>query len=122
LLVGSLSPALSASWQVNQAQQLVSEDAILICTGNQFKWISSEAFYHTGQLVFIEPPADTPSSAHSIDCSFNYVNDKDSSAHFAVLQAIQTLAYFAATRSIIKRPYIAYPYQTGQTRAPPTVS
>jgi hypothetical protein len=122
LLVSSTSPALSASWQVNQAQRNASDDLILICTGSQFKWISSQAFYQTGKLVFVDPPASDQHSKHSLECSFTYINDKDSHYHHISPLGLLFTVYRAKSFRLLQRPYTAYPYRTGHSRAPPTLS
>jgi hypothetical protein len=112
---------IGSAWAVNNAQQYATDDAMMICTGSQFKWISTQDYFTTGEMVFIDPPSDAPSSVDNLDCSFAYTAvqyiDND------VLPTLfdKNIAYQAKARAIAQRPYTAFAYSTAQTRAPPYI-
>ncbi|WP_235312760.1 hypothetical protein [Paraglaciecola algarum] len=112
---------LASSWKVNNAQQYASVDAMMICTGSTFKWISATDFYELGKVIFIDAPADAPDNIHNLDCSFVYINDHDKQKTHDLINTVKNIAYRASVLTLAQRPYTAYPYQTAQTRASPLV-
>jgi hypothetical protein len=119
LVFNSTAPVLASSWKVNNAQQYSSDDAMMICTGSTFKWISTQAFYDLGQMVFIDPPADAPHHIDNLDCSFEFISDNEKQSINDTNSYTLNLAYQAMATVRAQRPYTAYPYQSAQTRAPP---
>lgn len=121
LLFSSTVPAIAASWNVNNAQQYVSDDAMLICTGSTFKWISTVDFYASGKLTFIEPPADAPNNIDNLDCSNVYINDPDKQPLQSILLNQILVRYQAIELDRLQRPFTSFPYQTAHSRAPPII-
>ncbi|MGJ8680015.1 hypothetical protein [Paraglaciecola sp.] len=121
LIFNSTAPVLASSWKVNNAQQFVSDDAMMICTGKSFKWISTQAYYDLGELVFIDPPADAPSDISNIDCAYGFILDHEKQTKQDPATLSQRVAYQTNVLSLAKKPYTAYPYQTAHTRAPPLI-
>jgi hypothetical protein len=112
---------IGSAWAVNNAQKYATDDAMMICTGSQFKWISTEDYFSTGEMVFIDPPTDAPKNIDNLNCSFLYIAEQY--IHKDVLPVLpdRNIAYQALTRAIAQRPYTAFAYSTAQTRAPPIV-
>ncbi|MDO6841902.1 hypothetical protein Q4602_20665 [Paraglaciecola chathamensis] len=119
LMFSSTATVLAASWQVNQAQQYASDDAMLICTGSQIKWISTQAFFDTGDMVFIDPPTDAPAELGQMECPNQFLSDHYTEVLSIVKLDDNTIAYKALVSRLARRPYTAYAYQTAQSRAPP---
>ena len=115
---GSIA-VLAASWQVEQAQKYASDDAMLICTGSTFKWISQSVFFDTGEFSFIEPPEDAPETVHQVDCSYSYLADNQSDQTFESFLSAEFVAHNSYVARLAQRPYTAFPYQKAQPRAPP---
>ena len=119
LVINSTAAVLIAAWKVEKAQSFAGQDAMMICTGKTFKWVSLSAFEELGELKFIEPPENAPESVHEVDCSYSYLADNQSDNQHS-LQDIQSYAaYKALTARLAQRPYTAFPYQQALSRAPP---
>lgn len=112
---------IGSTWVVSNAQQYATDDAMMICTGSQFKWISSEDYFTTGEIVFIEPPTDAPTNVDNLDCSFSYLAEQYTDKTELPTQVDKNIAYQAKAIVLAQRPYTAFAYSTSQTRAPPTV-
>jgi hypothetical protein len=106
---------------VNNAQQYSTDDVMMICTGSQFKWISTEDYFTTGEMVFIDPPADAPQSVDNVDCSFVYLAEQYTNNLALPVQVDKSIAYQAKVLNLAQRPFTAFAYSTAQTRAPPIV-
>ncbi|GAC35236.1 hypothetical protein GPLA_4357 [Paraglaciecola polaris LMG 21857] len=93
LLFNATFAVFVANSAVNRAQAFASDDAVLICTGHAYKWISLKAFNHDGSLEFIESPEGAPATPHGIKCVFGYLTDSGndrvitSSSPFSLLTA-----------------------------------
>ena len=48
----------------------------MICRGNQFKWIATEEYFATGEMVFIDPPDEAPHSIDKLDCTYVYLAEQ----------------------------------------------
>lgn len=112
---------IGSAWVVNNAQQYASDDAMMICTGSQFKWISTEDYFTTGEMVFIDPPTDAPTSIDNVDCSFSYLAEQFTENTDLPVHLDRNIAYKAKALALAQRPYTAFAYSTAQTRAPPIV-
>lgn len=110
---------LVSSWTINQANLFATEDATLICTGNQLRWISLSAFYETGQLSFIEAPENAPESIDEVDCVYSFLAEPTTDTFNSVQLLASFNAYKSYAASINQRPYTLFAYQTSQSRAPP---
>jgi hypothetical protein len=106
---------------VNNAQQYSTDDVMMICTGSQFKWISTEDYFTTGEMVFIDPPADAPQSVDNVDCSFVYLAEQYTNNLAVPVQVDKSIAYQAKVLNLAQRPFTTFAYSTAQTRAPPIV-
>ena len=112
---------IGSAWVVNNAQQYATDDAMMICTGSEFKWISTQDYFTSGEMVFIDPPTDAPSSVDNLDCSFSYLAEQYLDKTELPTQVDKSIAYKAKALALAQRPYTAFAYSTAQTRAPPTV-
>lgn len=119
LLFNSTAPLLASTWAVNEAQQYATDDAMMICTGSTFKWISTAEYFDSGQVVFIDPPANAPTNLQSLDCSFEYISDQHTDQTNVSYQDNISIAYKATVLTRAQRPYTSFAYLTAQTRAPP---
>lgn len=123
LLTLSLQQGLSllaTALVVNEAQSYASDDAMLICTGSDYRWISQSAFIEFGETVYLEAPSDAPTTdGHSLDCGYKYLSLHDD--HVGELPHIAgaALAHQQLVQRLAQRPYTAYPYQHSLSRAPP---
>ena len=111
-----------ASWQVLQLQKYVSDDAMLVCTGDQFKWISQTIYLETGQFSFIEPPADAPDKIDQVDCSYSFLADNQSDLLNLPVVTQKASSYKNHVARLVQRPYTSFPYQQGLSRAPPDMT
>lgn len=75
----SVSAALTVK-QVNL--EFLNQDITLICTGKTFKFVSLSAFEQTGELVFVDPPADAPDDDHTYECPSLFALDKKDDISF----------------------------------------
>lgn len=120
LFFNSTASVLASAWSVNTAQQYATNDAMMICTGSTFKWISVKDFYESGQINYIEAPADAPDNIRNVDCSYSYIAEQYTNSTYTPFSLVDFIAYQATTLDRIQRPYTSFPYSTAQTRAPPT--
>ena len=128
LLLAFLSQLMLAPWlgenQLSTIRHLALEhknqDAMLICTGTSMKWASQQVFIDTGRIQFVEPPKDIPNDIQDIECSngllVKFSSDLPILSDIVVSRWQQ---YLAIVQSLVQRPYTAFPYQTGLSRAPP---
>ena len=123
LLFNATGALLAANNIVNKAQAFANDDAILICTGHEYKWISLSAFEQTGALEFISPPDDAPENAHGIKCTFAYLADSHSDK---TLEAIVHSITPPQPKLPPLLPYDSYvkthQYSLAIARAPPVLS
>lgn len=112
---------IGSSWVVNNAQRYATDDAMMICTGSEFKWISTVDYFASGEMVFIDPPTDAPASVENVDCSFSYLAEQYTDISNLPAQLDKNIAYKAKALALAQRPYTAFAYRTAQTRAPPIV-
>jgi|TARA_R110002012_G_scaffold153561_2_gene313677 hypothetical protein len=123
LLFNATGALFASSSIINQAQTFANDDAVLICTGHQFKWISLSTFEQTGTLEFIQPPDDAPTNAHSIKCTFAYLADCHNDKALVATNPV-SVAHF--TQNSPALPYASvvknHPYSLASTRAPPVFS
>ncbi len=75
LLFNSIVSITAASFVAKQAQQYADDDAILICGGSTYSWVSLSHFEATGEFKSIDPPADAPEESHSVKCVNAYLAD-----------------------------------------------
>ena len=121
MVFNSTAAVIGSAWAVNNAQQYATDDAMMICTGSQFKWISTEDYFATGKMVFIDPPSDAPTSVDNLDCSYLYIAEQYIDKDVLPTLIDKSIAYQAKAIVIARRPYTAFAYSTAQTRAPPFV-
>lgn len=121
MVFNGTAAVIGSAWVVNNAQQYATDDAMMICTGSQFKWISSEDYFATGKMVFIDPPTNAPNNIDNLDCSFSYLAEQYTESHVLPTLVDKNIAYQTYALAIAQRPYTAFAYSTAQTRAPPTV-
>lgn len=123
LLFNATGALFAANSIVNKAQAFANDDAILICTGHEYKWISLSAFEQTGALEFIPPPDDAPTNAHGIKCTFAYLADSHSDK---TLVAIVNPVTHPLSKFLPLLAYDSYvknlPYSLASARAPPAFS
>jgi hypothetical protein len=82
LLFNSVGSLFAAASMLNQAQSFANQDAMLICTGKTFKWISLQAFDENGKVEYIEPPDSAPDSPQHLKCSYTYLAESSSDDEF----------------------------------------
>jgi len=121
LIFNSTFSVLVAAYNTNQAQSYATDDAILICSGTSFKWMSKSAFIDEGKIIYIDEPENTPSEYHQIDCSYSFLAEH----HVFELSSpveiqISEIKYKALAIRIAQRPYTSFTYSTSLSRAPPT--
>lgn len=120
LIFNSTFSVLASSYNTNQAQHYAINDAVLICSGTAFKWMSKSAFIEKGLVVYIDAPEDVPSEYHKVKCSYAYLADihtDDLSVNSNTQKS--DIVYQALVLTIAKRPYTSFPYSTNLSRAPP---
>lgn len=111
---------LTAAIAVNKAQAYASGDAMLICTGSDYKWVSYSAFFGRGETVFVAAPDGAPlPDDGSLDCGYEFLSLHDEHVTELPQIAIQLLVYQQLVQALGQRPYTAYPYRTALSRAPP---
>lgn len=107
--------------QLQAVQQQTFDDAELICTGKQMKWISVSLSYQASQFVFIDAPEEAPEVNHLCpNETLTEPNHLLATNSVTVLQ--QYVSYRAKVSQLVQRPYTAFPYTHAQTRAPPHFS
>lgn len=121
MVFNSTAAVIGSAWAVSNAQQYATDDTMMICTGSQFKWISTEEYFSKGEMVFIDPPNDAPTSVDNLQCSFLYVAEQYIDNNVLPAQIDKGIAYQAKALAIAQRPYTAFAYNSAQTRAPPHV-
>lgn len=121
LLFNSTFAVFASSLTIEKANQYKTEDATLICTGSQLRWISLSAFYQTGKMVFIDAPNDAPEQLEQVSCVYSYLSDSYTDTLFTYKAISSIAAYRSYVVSLHQRPYTLFPYQTSHSRAPPAV-
>jgi hypothetical protein len=106
---------------MQNAQQYASDDIMMICTGSEVKWISTDAYFNLDEVVFVEPPEHAPDITSQVDCTNKSLSDLQGKGALSHSVDAQLLAYHALVSSIEQRPYTAFAYLTAQTRAPPSI-
>ncbi len=123
LLFNATGALFASNSIINQAQTFANDDAVLICTGHEFKWISLSTFEQTGTLEFIQPPEDAPTNAHGIKCTFAYLADCHNDK---ALVATNVVSVAPLTQNSLFLPNLSFvkthPYTLASTRAPPIFS
>lgn len=123
LIFNSTFSLVVSAYNTNQAQSYTNQDAIFICSGASFKWISKSAFVDKGIIEYIEEPKDVPSQYHQVKCSYSYLIDHHTFEPSTPLQVqISEVKYTALVISIAQRPYTSFTYSTALSRAPPHIS
>ncbi|WP_152537624.1 hypothetical protein [Catenovulum agarivorans] len=102
-----------------QAQQYTNDDTVLICTGAQFQWISLSATQSAGQLVFVEPPQDTPTEYQQIDCSWGLLAEPAYQADILLTANVSFAQYQALQTRLYQQAYATFNYRPNLSRAPP---
>lgn len=123
LIFNSTFSVLVSAYNTNQAQHYAKNDAVLICSGTSFKWMSKSAFIEKGLVVYVDAPDDAPSEYHQVKCSYAYLADlhtDDASVDENTQK--DDVIYHALVLTIAKRPYTSFPYLTALSRAPPHIS
>lgn len=123
LLFNSVGSVFASASILSHAQSFADDDKTLICTGSSYQWISMQYFHQTGEIKFVEPPADAPQSVTEIKCSYAYLSDTGSaylfshSADAELLPVTQARpnAYITASYSLAK-------HRLAVSRAPPFFS
>ncbi|WP_426360363.1 hypothetical protein ACPUVO_09160 [Pseudocolwellia sp. HL-MZ19] len=120
LIFNSTFSVLVAAYNTDQAQSYTKIDAVLICTGTSFKWMSKSTFIEKGIVQYIEEPEDIPSQYHQVKCSYSYLIDHHTTEPSVNnhLQ-ISEVKYNALVLTIAKQPYTSFTYSTAHSRAPP---
>jgi hypothetical protein len=75
LLFNSIVTLAAASLVARQAQQYADSDAILICGGSSYRWVSLSHFEATGEFKPIETPENAKNANHPIKCANTYLAD-----------------------------------------------
>ena len=78
LLFNSVGSLFAAASLLNKSQSFANQDAMLICTGKTFKWISLRAFDETGKVEYIDPPEGAPDSLQHLKCAYTYLAESSS--------------------------------------------
>lgn len=122
LLYNSIVPAFASIYTVSKAQQAKISDAILMCTGDRFQWVSASAYINRGAIIAVELPIDAPQKTAHIDCSFNYLSDKNSDKSILVPTIVDaSTAYDTRMLLLAQHKYTAFTYLKTLTRAPPSI-
>lgn len=123
LIFNSTFSVLASSYNTNQAQHYAKNDAVLVCSGTSFKWMSKSAFIEKGLVIYIDAPENAPEEYHQVKCSYAYLADLHTD-NVSVDVNIQKseIIYHALVLTIAKRPYISFSYLTALSRAPPYIS
>ncbi|ALM92780.1 hypothetical protein [Alteromonas stellipolaris] len=97
-----------------------SNDIELICTGNTMRWISLSATEHAGEFVYVSVDISKIPVVH-IDCTNSLLSDLPNAvtAPDFSLPLITLVRFNNLATAIAQRPYTAYAYATGLSRAPP---
>ncbi|WP_441004534.1 hypothetical protein [Pseudocolwellia agarivorans] len=123
LVFNSTFSVVVAAYNTNQAQNYAKDDAVLICSGTSFKWMSKSAFIEEGKIIYIDEPENTPSEYHQIKCSYSYLIDHHTFELSTPLDVqISEIKYRALVLAIAHRPYTSFTYSTSLSRAPPYTS
>jgi hypothetical protein len=122
LWLNSFVPFFTAAAALGNANGVDNGDAVLICTGKQFSWVSSSIFEQTGKLVAIEIPANTHIPPDTHLCPLGLVADHqqhyisiDQPSSFANLQIADISGQSSST--IVKQSNFFRPLG----RAPPFI-
>lgn len=123
LIFNSTFPVTVAAYNTNQAQTYTTEDAVLICSGTSYKWMSKSLFIEQGIIQYVDEPQDIPNQYHQIECSYSYLLDHHS-VDLSTPTHIQVsdIKYKALVITIAQRPYTSFTYSTALSRAPPHIS
>lgn len=130
VLFAFLSQFILAPWvaenRVSDIRKLAiahqNQDAMLICTGTSMRWASQQVFMDTGKLQFIDPPVEVPKNTEEVECSNSFlVKHSSDIAANATFHLPNWQKYLATVQTLVQRPYTAFPYKTGLSRAPPLV-
>jgi hypothetical protein len=123
LVFKSIGALFVASCIANEAQSYASHDAMLICRGKSFQWISLSTFNTTGQLKVIKPPQDAPPGSQHIKCVYSYLADSgaDDELLFERLSISETSLELTLT-PYFTLPLIPSKHLLANNRAPPYFS
>lgn len=123
LVFNSTFSVLASSYNTNKAQYYADSDAVLICSGTSFRWMSKSAFMEKGLVVYIDAPENTPNEYHQVKCSYAFLADLHTDdISIAANPQKSDIVYHALQLSIAQRPYTAFPYLKALSRAPPVSS
>ncbi|WP_426369053.1 hypothetical protein [Pseudocolwellia sp. HL-MZ7] len=123
LIFNSTFSVVVAAYNTDQAQSYATKDAVLICSGTSFKWMSKSAFIDQGIILYVDEPKDIPSEYHQIKCSYSYLIDHHTYELSSLLDVqISEIKYRALVLTIAQRPYTSFAYSTALSRAPPYIS
>ena len=75
VLFNSIVSVAAASLIARQALQYANSDAMLICGGSAYKWVSLSHFTATGEFKAIQAPEDANNIGHPIKCANAYLTD-----------------------------------------------
>ncbi|MEM0912393.1 MAG: DUF2946 family protein [Pseudomonadota bacterium] len=114
---------LTSAININTAQANASDDAMLICSGSEYQWISQAAFMESGNIVYLSAPDNgSHSEKHSLDCGFQCLSLQDNFIHQTAKTLAIVNAYEQALLRLLQRPYTSYPYRHSLSRAPPLLA
>ena len=123
LLLIALQQALAlgaASVQMARAQQFVTDDVTLICSGPEMKWVSISQSDAMGHFVYIDPADLDVSTPQLIDCTNSVLGDAVNDV--VIDQPLFDLVFDVFSELIIKgyqSPYTAVSYLAHFVRGPP---
>jgi hypothetical protein len=122
-MFNSIGALFAAPSIASLAQDYAHHDAMLICKGKSFQWVSLSTYNQTGKLKVIEPPLDAPPAAKHVKCMYSYLadNNSDDDMSFEQLPVTETALVFSITQYI--EFFLATPkHKLASTRAPPFFS
>jgi len=123
LIFNSTFSVVVAAYTANQAQNHGTEDAVLICSGTSYKWMSKSAFIEQGIIQYIDEPQDIPDQYHQVKCSYSYLIDHHTVDLITPTHIqVNEIKYKALVITIAQRPYTSFTYSTSLSRAPPYIS
>lgn len=120
LLFNSIGTIVVASALTHSAKNFTSQDVELVCTGATFKWMSVSHYQQTGEILFVDAPADAPSGFEHIQCANTYITD--TSNEYCLLKAelnVSLVNNSNQTIDYLNAEYSARKHQRYSSRAPP---
>jgi len=120
LLFNSIVTIAAASFVARQAQEYAESDAILICGGSTYSWVSLSHFEATGEFKPIDTPENAKNTSHLIKCANAYLADlgSDDIANFVADNSIR-INLNDSKIAVIRQFFGLRQYLIPTSRAPP---